>query len=233
MTSVDTYPPELYLLPHNEILYQRKLPRRLLFYCLDPGSSGGRTFAHSSHTLHNLLQEDVVIGQPLLLKIQKHGYLIRSGFPKTNEECPYVRTWSERFGTTCPMQAMKEAQIAKHQFDQCWWRDGVVGSTLMTEIVVNGFVEDYLLFPRIALDQPDASNAYREFLLGNGEALTASEIQLLLSCYLHTGQGRHWEKGDILLMDNLRFGHSREPYDSSRDPPRKIGILMAGLFLNQ
>ena len=42
--SVDKYPSELFLLPHNEILYQHAFPIQLFFSAIVPSKYGGRTF---------------------------------------------------------------------------------------------------------------------------------------------------------------------------------------------
>ncbi len=44
LRRLDFYPPHLYLLPNNEVQYQRCSPRRVLFYCQKPTPVGGRAF---------------------------------------------------------------------------------------------------------------------------------------------------------------------------------------------
>lgn len=94
----------------------------------------------------------------------------------------------------------------------------------MTRIRVPAFHRDTLLFPRIALDAPAIQNGFRCYPLGNGRELTNLEVDLLLDAFLEIRQGVFWEGGDLLLVDNIRFGHSREAYEGTRD----IGVAMAG-----
>lgn len=81
-----------------------------------------------------------------------------------------------------------------------------------------------MLFPRIALDGPAAVNGWRRYPLGDGRALTEAEIGLLIGAFLATREAVRWQAGDILLVDNLRHGHSREAYTGER----RIGVAMAG-----
>jgi hypothetical protein len=81
-----------------------------------------------------------------------------------------------------------------------------------------------MLFPRIPLDPPSIQNGFRRYPKGNGEEFTDNEVNALLHAFLETREGVQWESGDLLLVDNLRFGHSREPCGAERT----IGVAMAG-----
>jgi hypothetical protein len=222
--TVDSYPAGLFLLPHNEIMYQPEMPRTLLFYCIHPGSIGGRTFVHSSKQIRTFL-ERTKVGQDLVACIVRDGYTFTSGYPSDNTVCTYLRTWKERFATSDPDVALQRALVCN---DRAWWQDNV----LMVENVINALVpgeqgEDHLLIPRIAKNPGAPENGFRRYRIGNRH-LTPDEIELLLKVFLYTAQGCFWQQGDILLVDNLRFAHSREPYQSNR----KIGVLMSGMVKN-
>lgn len=237
--ETDCYPNDRVLLAHNEILYQRFIPTRLLFWCIQPGTylSGGRTFVHCAKELENLIRLSGKTGLNLLEKLRKHGFMIESGFLDRNHPLKgknYFRSWQDRFDTQSKDEAFERCLKSKYQFDNCWWVKESGNKelhTLMTNIFVPAFIKDstdgesYMLFPRIALDGPRLENGYRRFTLGNGEELNQKEIDILLDSFWKTRQGWHHSEGDILLVNNLRFGHSRESYEG----PRIIGVSMAGL----
>ena len=54
--------------------------------------------------------------------------------------------------------------------------------------------------------------------------MTNGELDLLLSAFLATREGVHWGAGDISLVDNMRYGHSREAFEGQRS----IGVAIAG-----
>lgn len=218
LRATDAYPPHLWLLPHNEVLYQHELPQRLLFF--SPTACVGRTFVHSAARLQMLVRERA---PALLDALKEHGFLIEMGFLDENDPAKaqnYFRSWQDRFETTEREVAEARCRAATLQFDDCWWR----GPTLMTRIRVPAFHGDTLLFPRIALDGPSIQNGFRRYPLGNGVELTDDEVNVLLHAFLDTREGLHWDAGDLLLVDNLRYGHSREPCSGARD----IGVAMAG-----
>ncbi|MFT5684373.1 MAG: hypothetical protein ACI8RZ_005314, partial [Myxococcota bacterium] len=136
------------------------------------------------------------------------------------------------FDTTDQDEALARCQASTDQFDDCWWKADDGTHTLMTRIRIPAFKHDprdgrrYLLFPRIALDAPALHNGWRRFPLGCGRALTNTEVDLLLDAFCTTREGLHYEAGDLLLVDNIRYGHSRESFSG----PRSVGVVMAGSF---
>lgn len=225
LQSVDYYPKELVLLPHNEILYQKEIPSELLFHCIESDGikKGGRTFVHDAQLALDMLNRTTV-GKLLVNKIKKHGFKLITGF--LDEKHPekkynYFRSWQDRFGTTDIKKAIEICNESKDQFDECWIKYDKGYSILMTSVTVDGFRDDFLMFPRIGLDGPMLHNGFRKYLIGEKE-LTTEEMQLLLNVYWITRQGRYYEKGDILLVNNISHGHSRESYDCKR----KIGVIM-------
>lgn len=245
MRETDDYPKHLFLLPHNEILYQRFMPERLLFFCARPTKrgEGGRTFAHCAKRTEAYIAGCGPVGLELLEKMRAGGFTIVTGFldDKHPEKAKnYFRSWQDRFGTKDKDEALAVARASKHQFDECEWMlepvkdvDGNDCFTLMTSITIPAFKKDgrdgksYMFFPRVALDGPMAHNGHRRFLLGpKKEELTPVETAILLQAFLATREGMYYKAGDILLVDNIRFGHSRESYDGTR----KVYASMAGTF---
>lgn len=240
LRRLDYYPPDLWLLPNNEVQYQRCSPRWVLFYCHRAPSRGGRAFVHSASDVVRALRGHGAVGAALVEEITRHGLTIETGFldrndPRKREN--YFQSWQERFETEDPDEALARARAARDEYDACWFRDetargerGDVARTLMTKITLTALFRDardgdeYLRFPRIALDPPSAQNGYRRFPLGDGRELDARERSLLLQVYLDTREGHAMRDGDVILFDNLRFGHSRESFEGDRE----VYVAMAG-----
>lgn len=236
LRRMDFYPPELYLLPNNEVQYQRCSPRRVLFYCHRAPVKGGRTFVHRADAIVPLLREAGSAGRALVDKLERFGLVIETGFlhrahPLKNAN--YFQSWQERFGSEDPDEALVRARAKTLEYDECWIRadPGERGyPTLMTRITLSTFWSDpadrrrYLRFPRIALDGPSAKNGYRRFTLSNGEELSGEEREALITAYLASREGLRWNDGDLVLFDNLRYGHSRESFEGDRE----VYVGMAG-----
>lgn len=243
MRETDQYPSDRMLLPHNEILYQRFMPERLLFFCeqAPEKNKGGKTFVHSAKQVEQFIKQSGKIGITLLDKIKQNGFLIETGFldehhPEKSKN--YFRSWQDRFDSKMREEALIRCQQSVYQFDSCYWKKEEVtinGSflyTLMTTVVIPGYKKDarngqlYLLFPRIALNGPQTHNGYRRFPLGNNEELSPDEITVLLHAFWQSRQAWHYQSGDLLLVDNIRFGHARESFSGKR----LVSASMAGLF---
>ena len=60
-------------------------------------------------------------------------------------------------------------------------------------------------------------HAVESYLFGNGNPVGADVVDLLNATYeAHTAR-EPWQAGDLLLVDNIRTAHSREPYDGPRE----------------
>ncbi|WNG39399.1 TauD/TfdA family dioxygenase [Archangium violaceum] len=236
LRRMDFYPPELYLLPNNEVQYQRCSPRRVLFYCHRAPSKGGRTFVHRANALVPLLRETSRAGRALIDKLERFGLVIETGFlhrAHPLKSANYFQSWQERFDTDSPDEVLVRARAKTLEYDECWFRDDPserAHPTLMTRITISAFWSDpsdgrrYLRFPRIAMDPPSAKNGYRRFTLSNGEELSVDEREALITAYLASREGIHWNPGDLVLFDNLRYGHSRESFEGDRE----VYVAMGG-----
>lgn len=249
--TVDFYPSKYTLLAHNEIFYQRVLPERLLFHYRKLGDKdlGGRTFVHSATNFEKLLLE-TPSGQDLVQKLRTHGQLIRTGFLDKNHpnfSSFKARSWQDRFATNNIEEALRVANTSREHFDFAYIKElpprgdeGKPTYMLMTEVTVPLFKVDlkdhrsYMMFPRIPMTGPKLENGYREFLIGNGEDYSIEETELLLHAIWATREGFYQEPGDILLVNNIRYGHSREPYQpydrKGETTIREAGVIMAGEF---
>ena len=59
---------------------------------------------------------------------------------------------------------------------------------------------------------------------GNGDPIGEDVVQLINEVYeAHTAR-EPWQAGDLMLVDNIRTAHSREPYEG----PREVVVAMAG-----
>ena len=233
--KVDAYPPQLVLLPHNEILYQKVIPKDLMFtyvQCTPPGH-GGRTFTHLADEVEKYIGSSA-LGKRLLTDIKDRGLFIKSAFVDRDHpdaHTCYIRSWQDRFGTDDIKEATAMANNIPDYFDSAWdIEDGKTASgkvcyTLMTTITVPGFNPDilgrqFLMFPRMALTGPAFENGFRVYGLGQSldgpeRELTGPEIELLLNAFLETRHGCHQRPGDILMVENFRVSHSRESFDNT------------------
>src|SRR5207247_347105 len=58
---------------------------------------------------------------------------------------------------------------------------------------------------------------------GNGDAIGADVVQAINEAYEANTVREGWQAGDLLLVDNLRTAHGREPFEG----PREVVVAMA------
>ncbi|HYD18066.1 MAG TPA: TauD/TfdA family dioxygenase, partial [Patescibacteria group bacterium] len=228
LRRLDFYPPHLYLLPNGEIHYQRDFPARILFFCDVPPERGGETFLHSADATEAAIVAQGPAGRDLLAKLRAQGQMIETGFldrdhPRKKQN--YHQSWQERFGTDDRDAALAVAKSRSREYDDCWWVEDEGYPVLMTRITLPGFFEGYMRFSRIAADGPSAQNGFRRFPFGDGTEFSEAEKRLLKQAYLATAQGTPWHQGDLILMDNIRYAHSRAPFAGKRE----VYLGMAGM----
>lgn len=236
---MDKYPAHLTLLPHQEIFYQRVLPMNMIFhYRASSGeNNGGRTLVHSGLMLESIIKNNGKSGINFIKKLKKYGQTIITGFLDENHSLKdknFVRSWQDRFNSHDIAEAMKICLEQVTNFDDCWFEktDEKNKLMLMTKVTMPLFKKykgvSYMMFPRIAYDKPSVINGFRKFIIGNGEDCSEKELNMLLEAYWKTRQGIYQKNGDLLLIDNIKFAHSREPFieHSSRD----AAVIMGGQF---
>ncbi len=298
--SVDKYPSDLFLLPHNEILYQHALPKQLFFSALIPTSFGGRTFTHSSMLFKKILENEPG-GLKFLKHLKENGFTINTGFVSKYEpekHKNFLVSWEDRFevpnnkkpyelnilletfnktknknynlneylneklnmyskifpiyfeniSDSEKINRIENMLLAKHtlcrkiidKFDTCEWRmnKDTGYPYLYTSISIESFQKDfdnknieYLYFPRIQYTTPEFENGFRDFTIGNYK-LTESDISLLLKAFWITREGVNYNAGDFQIIDNLKYGHSRESYKDTPKKRRKIVVAMGGTYFS-
>jgi hypothetical protein len=58
---------------------------------------------------------------------------------------------------------------------------------------------------------------------GNGDPIGEDVVQLLNEIYEASTAREPWQAGDLMLVDNVRTAHSREPFEG----PREVLVAMA------
>ncbi len=177
--------------------------------------------------------------------MRKYGQTIITGFLDENHSLKnlnFVRSWQDRFDTNNIDLAIEKCLNQKTHFDHAWkeetgefYSNGDPKYILMTEVTMPLFKqykeEEYMMFPRIAYNPPSLINGNRQFLIGKKEVFTKEEMELLLKIFWMTREGCYQENGDLLLINNMFYAHSREPYLETKDKTRSAVVIMSEEFL--
>jgi alpha-ketoglutarate-dependent taurine dioxygenase len=230
-TSTD-YPPEQSIFPHNEHSYSPVFPLRLYFFCETPASKGGETPVGDTRRVLERIDADV-----------------RQRFEKN--KILYVRNYGDGFGLSWQtvFQAEDPAQVEAYCRAQGIAYEWKGNGRLRTRQVGPAIVRHPRTGERIwfnhatffhvttlpkelresLLDQFTEEDLPNHTFYGDGSPIEPDVVEHLRGAYRDVLIEFSWQRGDILLVDNMLAVHSRNPYEG----PRKIVVAMAEAFASR
>jgi alpha-ketoglutarate-dependent taurine dioxygenase len=223
---------------HTEMSYTAVFPRALAFCCVIPPQDGGETpLADMKNVLQRLTPDVVKV-------FEEKGILYHQYCPSGHNNTKF-KTWQDMFATEdravaeqkCAAQHVTivwlkdgSAKLTNFGFAICahpvtgerlWFNQAhvfhptmsaefrYIGRPVMAKIVR---VYEWLLetFPNIMPPYPFGCT------FGDGSPIPRSYILAVRKAIWDEIVTFRWEKGDLLLVDNLRFGHGRLPFRGER-----------------
>jgi alpha-ketoglutarate-dependent taurine dioxygenase len=211
---------------HHELSYALEFPGLMMFACLRPPTSGGATTVSDSPTVLSALPADLVA------RFEREGWLLTRNY---NDEIG--ASFAEAFGTED--RGAVESYCRANAIEFAWQGDGGLRTSQhRSAVVCHPVTGQRCWFNQIAfLNEWTIDPEVREFLVdvygadglpfntrfGNGEEIGADVVQLLNSVYEANTAREPWQAGDLMLVDNIRTAHSREPFEG----PREVLVAMA------
>ncbi|MFF8635232.1 TauD/TfdA family dioxygenase [Streptomyces pilosus] len=224
--SSSHWPADQPMCMHHELSYAARAPRLLAFACVTPPASGGVTaLADARAVLADL--------PPALVEpFERHGWRL------TRSYNPFVGIgWQEAFGSTD--RAEVDRYCAEHGIETRWDADGGL-RTAQTRpaVLAHPATGERCWFNQIAfLNEWTMAPEVRSFLTaefgpeglpfntfrGDGAPLDRATVDLINEVYERHTVREPWRRGDLLLVDNVRTAHSREPYRGEREIVAGLG----------
>jgi len=224
-TSTD-YPPEQSIFLHNEHSYSRTFPMKLFFCCLVPAQQGGETPIADCRKVFQRIDPEI-----------RQRFCDKNWIYQRNLDNRFGLAWQAVFQTTdktavetycrssqidfkwkspewlCTSQRRPVTAIHPKTGEVIWFNHATFFhvTTLSAELsqtLLNDLNED---------DLPN--NTY----YGDGSPIEPSVMEHLREAYRQETVSFSWQRGDILLLDNMLTAHSR----SSFIGPRKVVVAMA------
>ncbi|WP_089156220.1 TauD/TfdA family dioxygenase [Micromonospora sp. NBS 11-29] len=224
--SSSEWPPDEPMCMHNELSYRDVVPGRLAFVCLTPPASGGVTAVADTRAVLADLPAEV------RRRFERSGWRLR----RTYGALVGVR-WQDAFGTDD--RAAVDDYCRAHGIAARWDADG----TLRTEqrrpsVVRHPVTGERCWFNQIAfLSEWTMAPEVREFLIGqfgpdglpftttdgDGAPLDRATVDQINDVYEKHTVREPWQRGDVLVLDNILTAHSRETYRGAREVV--VGLL--------
>jgi alpha-ketoglutarate-dependent taurine dioxygenase len=211
---------------HHELSYTLEFPGLLLFACLGAPDDGGATGVADSPTVLGALPTELVE------RFEREGWLLTRSY---NDEIG--ASVSEAFGTED--RGAVERYCRANAIELEWQPDGGLRTRQRRSAVVRhpvsgrrcwfnqiAFLNEWTLAPEVReylVDVYGADGLPFNTRYGNGDPVGEDVVNLLNEVYEANTAREPWEAGDLMLVDNLRSAHSREPFEG----PREVLVGMA------
>lgn len=224
-TSTD-HPPSQKIFLHNEHSYSKIVPLRLYFCCSQAATSGGET------PLADVRRVYARLPSRILERFDQVGWMYVRNF---NDG--FGLTWQTVFQTDDPAAVENYCRANTIRFE---WKSGERLRTHQVRPVVAlhpksdervwfnhaTFFNVSTLPPALRLDLLELfaeedlpNNTY----YGDGSPIETSVLDELRVAYEAEERTFSWQRGDLLLIDNMLTAHARNPFTG----PRQILVAMA------
>jgi alpha-ketoglutarate-dependent taurine dioxygenase len=226
------FPPDHVIPLHHEMSYSHNWPSKLLFYCELPAQRGGRTPLADDRKVFRLL--DPRIKEPFMRKKVMYVRNYGEGVDMT---------WEEAFQTTDRAVVEKYCRQSRTDFE---WREGNRLRTRQVRQAVathpktgeTVWFNHAHMFHMSSLEPSVRQSLLETFteeelprnaFYGDGTSIETSVLDEIRETYQRAAVSFPWEKGDVLLADNILVSHGRESYAG----PRKILVSLTDLYTNR
>ncbi|MDB5066472.1 MAG: putative SyrP-like protein [Chloroflexi bacterium] len=224
--SSSKWPPNQPMCMHHELSYALEFPGLMLFACLTAPTGGGATAVADSATVLAALPTE------LITRFEREGWLLTRSY---NDEIG--ASVAEAFGTED--RAAVEAYCRANAIEFEWQPDGGLRTRQRRSAVVHhpatgrrcwfnqiAFLNEWTIVPEVReylVDVYGADGLPFNTRFGNGDPIDEDVVQLLNRIYEANTAREPWRPGDLMLVDNVRTAHSREPFEG----PREVLVAMA------
>jgi alpha-ketoglutarate-dependent taurine dioxygenase len=198
----------------------------MLFACLGAATSGGATGVADSPTVLEALPRELVD------RFEREGWLLVRNY---NDDIG--ASYAEAFGTED--RGAVESYCRANAIEFEWQPDGGLRTRQRRSAVVHhpvtgqrcwfnqiAFLSEWTIDPEVReflVDMYGADGLPFTTRFGNGEPMTPDVVDLLNEVNEAHTMREPWQAGDLMLVDNIRTAHSREPYEG----PREVLVGMA------
>lgn len=216
--SSTPYPASESILFHNESAHMHTWPQRQAFGCMLAASSGGETPLVDCRRIYQALPpgaRDKFIEKGLLY--------VRHFVPGLDV------SWQEFFKTPSRDEV---ARMCRARAADCEWKTGGVLRVAQCAPAViehprsgeRSFFNQIMLHhpfylceeEREALEGLCGDNLPRQVFYGDGTPIEEDVLACLPGIYARESRAFPWQRGDVLLLDNMLVAHSRRPFTGAR-----------------
>jgi Taurine catabolism dioxygenase TauD, TfdA family len=224
--SATKWPPNQPMCVHHELSYAHEVPTLMLFACLVAPKVGGATPLADGAAVLDALPPDLVE------RFERTGWVLIRNY---NDDIG--ATVADAFGTSD--RSAVERYCRANAIDFEWQNGGGLRTRQRRGAVVHHpLTGRRCWFNQIAfLNEWTMAPDLREYLVeiygadglpfntqfGNGDPIGPDIVQTINATYEAHTVREPWQAGDLLVVDNIRTAHGREPFEG----PREVVVALA------
>ncbi|MDH3680551.1 MAG: TauD/TfdA family dioxygenase [Acidimicrobiia bacterium] len=224
--SSSAWPPKQQMCMHHELSYRLEFPGLMLFACLDTPTDGGAIGLADSPAVLAGLPADLVD------RFDREGWMLIRNY--TDEIGLSV---GEAFGTEDRGAIENYCRANAIEFE--WQPDGGLRTKQHRSAVVHhpvtgqrcwfnqiAFLNEWTMNPEVhefLVDMYGADGLPFNTRFGNGDPIAEEVVTVVNDVYDANTAREPLRAGDLLLVDNIRTAHSREPFEG----PREVLVALA------
>jgi alpha-ketoglutarate-dependent taurine dioxygenase len=214
---------------HNENSYQHTFPLKVFFYCDTPAIHGGETpIADVRKVFQRIapeIREKFITKGIMYVRNFEEGLGLNWQTVFQTTDKAVVEDYCREAGIQVEWKANNRLTtrqirpaVAQHPKtgEKVWFNHGTFFHvSTLPESIRNQLLADY---PEDELP----NNTY----YGDGSQIESLVMEELRKCYQEETETFGWQKGDVLMLDNMLVAHGRSPFEGAR----KILVGMAEPF---
>jgi alpha-ketoglutarate-dependent taurine dioxygenase len=213
------FPQEYKIQLHNELSYVKVWPMKICFFCEQAPDSGGETIIADMRRVYLRIPKEIRDEFE-----QRKWKLIRNYDPN------FSLSWQKSFG----LNTKKEIELYCRNADlKFTWKKGDVLQTscVRDAVQTHPITKDKIWFNHVAFWHPSmlSDNIKETFLsnfkeedlpynttYGDGGLIPDEVIEILQKIQEEETIAEPWQKGDLMVLDNMLTAHGRNSYDGDR-----------------
>lgn len=214
-TSTD-HPEDQRINMHNELSYSHDWPLIISFYCQTPPEKNGETPIADTREVLKCISETT------RNKFLEHGIRytrnLVNGIGLSWQQV-YQTESKEEVEEHCRSNDIDFVWVSEEHLQISWNRPAIQKHPVTGELT---WFNHGFFFNAFNLDQaihditPDKNLLPFNTLFGNGEEISFEEFSELNDAFEKCKIKFPWQKGDILILDNMSMAHGRESYEGER-----------------